>query len=117
MKLLFVYNANNDVLSAAIDYAHKVFRPSTYRCELCMLTHHNFGERTSWKNFRKQAGVEMEFWYIHQFEKAFKESYDYPVILTEKAGKRKVLIGKETLQQLENVDELIDQLKEKTFRK
>lgn len=108
--LIFVYNANTDPVSAIVDYAHKVFKPSTYKCELCTLTHHNLGERSAWKKFKEHATVEMEFMYIRGFEAKFNLQYDYPVII-EKVGDDFVqLMGKKELQEIKSVEALIDQL-------
>ena len=112
-QLFFVYNANTDPISAVVDYAHKVFKPSTYKCELCALTHHNLGVRTAWKNFKKQSKVEMEFMYIRGFETQFNLRYDYPVILERKDDKFLLLIGKKELQEMESVEVLINELDKK----
>lgn len=42
--LLFVYNREKDLTNGAIDCAHKVFKPSSYKCELCALTYPNLGQ-------------------------------------------------------------------------
>lgn len=107
MKLLFVYNANNDSMSAAVDYAHKVFKPSTYRCDLCQLTYHNLGQRSAWKDFRKRAKVEIEFWYIRQFEQKFGTGHEYPVIFSEKDGELAVFMDRNELKTLDAVEDLI----------
>lgn len=110
-ELIFVYNANTDPLSVLVDYAHKMFKPSSYKCELCALTHHNLGERSSWKKFRKRSGVSMEFMYIRAFEEKFNLQYNYPVILQKEENNVFLLMGKADLQKIESVEELITQLK------
>lgn len=109
-KLLFVYNANTDPMSAIVDYAHKVFKPSTYKCELCALTHHNLGQRSAWKKFKKRSEVEMEFMYIRGFEAKFNLQYQYPVILERKGDEFLQVMGKSELQKIESVEELIEKL-------
>lgn len=108
--LIFVYNANTDAVSAIVDYAHKVFKPSTYKCELCALTHHNLGERTAWKNFKKRSNVEMEFMYIRGFEAKFNLQYDYPVILERINDDFVQVMGKKELQKIRSVEDLICEL-------
>lgn len=109
-KLIFVYNANTDPISTIVDYAHKVFKPSTYKCELCALTHHNFGERNAWKEFKKHANAEMEFMYIRSFEAKFNLLYDYPVILEKNKEGFLQIMGKKELQKIKSVEELIVEL-------
>lgn len=109
-KLVFVYNANTDPISAIVDYAHKVFKPSTYKCELCALTHHNLGQRSEWKKFRQRAKVEMEFMYIRGFEAEFNLHYEYPVILEKEDREFRLIMGKKELQTIQSVEGLIEKL-------
>ncbi|OFZ61032.1 MAG: hypothetical protein A3D92_22070 [Bacteroidetes bacterium RIFCSPHIGHO2_02_FULL_44_7] len=112
MKLLFVYNAQNDLLSKSLDYAHKLLRPSTYRCELCQLTHHAFGERKLWQDFQQESGVEMEFLYIADFEKRFGKNVGmYPMVLEEVDGAWKIWISKSELKQVAGIEEFIQTIK------
>lgn len=112
MKLLLVYNAENDLLSKSLDYAHKLLRPSTYRCELCQLTHHAFGERALWQAFQKNSEVEMEFLYISDFEKRFENHKgDYPMILEEVDGSWEKWMGKEDLKRMKKIEDLIQEIK------
>ena len=110
--LIFVYNANTDPISAIVDYAHKVFKPSTYKCELCALTYHNLGERSAWKKYKKQSNVEMEFMYIRGFEEKFNLQYEYPVILEREVDGFFEIMGKKELQKIKSVDVLIAELEE-----
>ena len=107
MKLLFVYNAEKDILNGVVDYAHKVFKPSTYKCDLCELTHHNLGQRKSWKQFKKETKAEISFHYIKGFEKQFNESYNYPVVLEMRNGENKVILSHRELKEINNVEDLI----------
>lgn len=66
-ELIFVYNANSDPWSSAIDYMHKVFSPSTYPCSLCGLTHYNAGMTSAWKNFINQLDLPKQFLYKDEF--------------------------------------------------
>ncbi len=109
-KLIFVYNANSDPISVIVDYAHKVFKPSTYKCELCALTHHNLGQRNAWKHFKARSKMEMEFMYIHGFEKEFNLQFEYPVILVRHDDSIHELMGKKEFQSIESVEKLIEKL-------
>lgn len=111
-ELIFVYNANSDPLSAMVDYAHKLFRPSTYACDLCALTHHNLGERAAWKKFKERSNVDMDFMYIRGFEATFNLRYDYPVIIERCDEQFKEILTKTELKQMITVEELIDFLED-----
>ena len=107
MELLFVYNAEKDLINGAIDYAHKVFKPSTYKCDLCALTYHNLGQRSSWKKFKKDTNADVSFHYIKGFEKKFNESYDYPVVLKRDNEENTVVLNCQELSEIDSVEDLI----------
>ena len=111
MKLIFVYNAKSDRMSKMFDFAHKIISPSTYACDLCSLTHGNFGEREEWTQFREATDLEMEFYHIEDFESKFNAKDVYPVIfkITE-SGLEKIL-DKETISNISELHELISALK------
>ncbi len=111
MKILFVYNANKDPVSALVGYVHKVFRPSTYPCELCALTYHNFGERSEWKDFRKERGENVEFRYIREFENTFSLRPEYPVVLSQEGEELSIVMSREQIQSCKDVTELIERIK------
>ncbi|MFT5858500.1 MAG: hypothetical protein ACI865_000588 [Flavobacteriaceae bacterium] len=110
-QLIFVYNAHTDPISVLVDYVHKVLKPSTYKCELCALTHHNLGQRSDWKAFMKDTEFEISFEYIKGFEKKFTERYDYPVVLEQTAGDLSVIMDKVQISVLTDVNALIAALK------
>ncbi len=111
-KLIFVYNANSGKLNTYLDIAHKIFSPSTYQCNLCDITHGVFKERSSWKAFREEANLAMEFLHIDEFEEAykskFKHHYKYPIIFTQKDLELQVFITTEELNELKTAEELMN---------
>ena len=111
MKLIFVYNAHTDPLSVMADYMHKVFSPKTYKCELCALTHHNFGKRSGWAQFIKQADFEMDFMYIKGFEKKYGSQFTYPIVLELRDDDLHRVIEKSKIAEFRTIDNLIDSIK------
>ncbi len=109
-EFVFVYNANTDVINAMVDYAHKVFKPSTYKCDLCALTHHNLGQRSAWKKFKENSCSNFSFWYIRQFEKAYSERYEYPVVLKIVENGFELLLSRSEIAKLKSVEQLINKL-------
>lgn len=71
--LIFVYNADSGVFNLVTDIAHKIFSPQTYACNLCAITHSNFGMKKEWKSFLKTLENPLEF--LHADE--FKNMYAY----------------------------------------
>ncbi len=113
-EYLFVYNAKSDKLHKYLDFAHKIISPKTYACDLCSLTHGNFGEREAWTKFRKTFTKELIFLYKDQFEKEFKPEETYPVILEKnKRNEIRVLISTNELKKIKQVEELITLIQNK----
>ena len=114
MELIFVYNAKSDNVNMLIDYAHKLISPSTYSCNLCKLTHTNFGQRKEWKEFAKHSSVKLEFYHIDEFEEIFNESFKYPIILKKLADVFEILLDSIKITKLTNVNDLIKAIRENT---
>jgi hypothetical protein len=111
MKLIFVYNAEIGKLNTLSDIAHKIIKPETYQCSLCAITHDAIKEKKAWTEFKKNTNIELEFLHRDEFEKEYKQTYDYPVIL-ENSDPIKTVISSSKLGEIKNVDELIKQIKE-----
>lgn len=114
-KILLVYNAENDSISKTLDYAHKILRPSTYRCELCALTHGYFGERDRWKTFRNQSDLTIEFSYLADFKRQFGNlANEAPLALINRGQGWNLVLDKQDFQRMKSVEDLILRLSELT---
>jgi hypothetical protein len=113
MKLIFVYNADSGPISSLLDLGHKILSPSTYECSLCTLTHGPFTEKEAWSEFRKTMGIPMEFLHRDEFEKKYDLRFEYPVILRMN-NNIEVLLPKQEIDTLENLEALIAAVKAKT---
>lgn len=111
MQLLFVYNARSGKLNALFDSVHKILGPSTYSCRLCTLTHGVFQERSLWKDFRENSGIEMLFFHRDEFLQKYGEvlesKFSYPVIMKETEEALEVFVTKEELNSLSSETERI----------
>lgn len=112
-KLLFIYNADSGRLNTAFDMAHKLISPSTYKCNLCSLTHGVFSERELWKAFREASGDDLVFLHRDEFEARYPEQPAYPVILLEQDNGLTVLLSAEEIRPFESVDRLINELQQR----
>jgi len=70
--LIFVYNADTGFFNLVSDIAHKMLSPETYACNLCKITHSNFGMREEWKSFFAELDAELEFLHRDEFIKKFR---------------------------------------------
>lgn len=120
-KLIFIYNADAGLVNAALDIAHKVLSPDTYSCNLCMLTHDTFTERSAWQAFRESYSVPMEFLHKDEYEQKVngqsslksKKTHSYPIILKEDQGQIDIFIDTVELNQIKDVNRLINTIQER----
>ena len=111
MKLLFIYNANSGKLNALFDAGHKLFSPSTYNCSLCALTYDTFSENETWKKYRKESQLTMEFYHKDEFESTFPSvKMIYPAILKLDGNQLTTVISTDILNDIPNVEGLIKKL-------
>ncbi len=112
MELLCIYNAKSDRFNALFDFAHKIVSPSTYACDLCKLTHSNFGERAAWKAFTETSNIPLTFYHLDEFERQYSETFTYPVILKKEANTLAVLLNTEAIARFKTTEELIEGIQE-----
>ena len=111
MTLLFVYNANSGIRNALFDAGHKLFNPSTYPCSLCALTYDTFTENSTWKSFRKNSNIHMEFLHKDEFENEFpNKRITYPVVLKREGAVLSEVLNKQDLDNIRGVEDLIEKL-------
>lgn len=107
-RLIFVYNADSGFFNTVADIAHKITSPETYECELCALTHDTFSINRQWKQFLEETDLDFQFLHRDEFRKKHPEQGEVlPAIFVEKTDGLEVLIGKEQLQALTDVQQLI----------
>lgn len=84
-KLIFVYNADSGVFNLMTDIAHKIFSPQTYACNLCAVTHSNFGMKKEWKEYLESLDIPPEFLHADEFKQKYPtEKVELPAIFREK---------------------------------
>jgi len=105
--LIFVYNAESGLFNALTDIAHKAFSPETYSCNLCALTHSNFGMRKEWKQFIESLDRQTEF--LHSDELKLKygvEGIALPAIFSKEDGKVEEWITAQEINSCKTMNEL-----------
>lgn len=107
-KLIFVYNAKSGLFHKLSDFAHKIISPATYSCQLCMLTHGDFGMKNQWREFLEGLPLAVEFLYKDQL--AQNESLARiacPAIIHEIDSQRTLLVDAEAINACSELQELI----------
>ena len=106
-SLIFVYNANSGIFNVLTDAAHKIFSPETYACNLCALTHTNFGMRRAWKQFIESLNQEVEFLHSDELKERYGiEAVALPAVFWKEDGEVKVWIEASEINSCRTMDEL-----------
>lgn len=112
--VIFVYNADSGLFNTLSDVAHKIFSPQTYSCNLCALTHSNFGMRGEWKEFVGGLGRPVEF--LHADELAARygvEGMALPVVLEKEEGGLRVAADAEAINGCRSIGDLKELIAER----
>lgn len=112
-KLIFVYNADSGAFNLLTDMAHKFFSPATYACQLCALTHSNFGMKKQWKTFLESLDAEMEFLHADEFKNKYSsQETRLPAVFKQDAeGNLAVMIDAAAINQCQSIDDLMRHFK------
>lgn len=105
--LLFVYNADSDLISTVKDYFHKAFRPDTYQCNLCAVTFGPLGKDRSWKNFTENLEIPVKFLHRDEFHQNFDvPDAKFPSAYLKESDDLKIFITKEEMNNVSEITEL-----------
>jgi len=108
-QLVFVYNADSGMFNTLTDIAHKVFSPQTYECNLCAISHSYLSERSEWKEFIQELGVECEFLHRDEFLKKYSSGEkNFPVIFELVNGELNLRLSTEQINACKSMDDLKD---------
>src|SRR5690606_14630720 len=108
-ELIFVYNANSDLISRMIGFSHKIISPQTYPCKICSLTWGSMKMQKEWEAFIKDVPLKVRFEYRDQW----KTYQEFPLVLLKEGGKSRVLLCPAEINRFESVQELIYFLRRK----
>ncbi|MCA1624544.1 MAG: hypothetical protein LC778_12245 [Acidobacteria bacterium] len=106
-KLIFVYNADSGVFNLLTDVAHKIFSPQTYSCNLCAITHSNFGTKKEWKEYLETLNTPLEFLHADEFKAEYQlEKAELPAIFKEENGSLTLVVNATTINECNSIDDL-----------
>lgn len=107
-KLLMVYNTDNKLFNKLSDYLHKIVKPQTYSCQLCLLTHGNIRIKKKWKNFISRLEIDIDFIHKDEYLKKDQNSfYKFPTILELQNSNVKSFISSTEINECKSLDDLI----------
>lgn len=105
-QLVFVYNAGSDLFSTVTDFAHKIFSPSTYQCQLCALTYDNFSMKQEWKSFIESLPMKTIFLHKDEFEKQYHIKTSLPAVFISSEGSINEIISQKQIEGCQTLEEL-----------
>lgn len=108
-KFLIVYNADGGLVNMVKDGLWKILSPDTYPCSLCAVSYGPVSMRAAWRKYLKTLSNEVVIHHKDDFAEAYPDhGVALPAILLREEGEMpQVLIGKEEMDTLHDVDELI----------
>ena len=105
--IIFVYNADSGVFNLLGDIAHKIFSPQTYACNLCAITHGNFGMREEWREYLKTLKFPFEFLHSDEFRKKYTSAIaELPAVFAHQNGSVKEIISARQINECRSIEDL-----------
>ena len=106
-KIIFVYNADSGVFNLLSDIAHKMFSPATYACNLCAITHSNFGMKKEWRAYLDSLENPLEFLHADEFKDKYKlAKLNLPAIFIEEKSALKQIADAGQINKSKSVEDL-----------
>ena len=98
-ELIFIYNAKSGLVNELLDFAHKIVSPSTYNCNLCVISYGNFSMKKKWSDYISSLPIGSTFTYKDKVSKYGYENIKLPAIIFRNNSKSKVIISNEEINQ------------------
>ena len=108
-QLLSVYNADGGIFNMVADGVHKVVSPETYPCSLCAVSYGLVSMHGAWRKYLKSLQHKVIFHHKDDFAQVYPgHNVELPAILVKEHGPEpEVLIDKDELDELADVNELV----------
>ena len=117
-KIIFIYNASDDLLSVSFDFIHKIASPSTYQCSLCKVTYGNFSMHEEWESYIEALPFEVEFLYKNNYLEFHEDliSKEFPVAYKYDGDSYEVLISQQEFDLCNDLNDLMDIMNQKVIQ-
>ena len=113
-SLVFVYNAKSGLFNKLTDFAHKIISPNTYACNLCAITHSEFGMRNEWKEFLDSIELPVVFLYQDGLSQQFGiDNVPLPAIFIKTGNQLELTIDATTINACRSIADLKQLILEK----
>lgn len=106
-KIVFIYNADSGAINLVKDFWKKMFKPSSYECNLCMQTFGAFSMKKDWKSFVNNLNIDVEFLHRDEFESKYGiTDAKYPSAYLYKNRNIELIINDEEMNSAKSLDEM-----------
>ncbi len=107
-SLIFVYNADSGLANALLDTGHRLIKPASYPCSLCMTIYGPFGMKRDWKRFIAKLPYQVSFLHKNELSKKQKNNInDFPCLILQKADLTSTLISGEEFREIKDLSTLM----------
>ena len=115
MEILFVYNAKSGFFNALTDYVHRQFSPSTYICNLCLITYDNWDRNQRWANYIDSLPMQVNFTYRDVVTQHYKldEDVKLPLALLKNGEAFSTFMTADEINNCQDDEALIKMFNEK----
>lgn len=113
--ILFVYNADSSIFSQVSDAVQKIISPSSYECNLCMVTYGTVSMKDEWKKYLDTLPFVKEFLHRDEFQEHYPElaNTKLPAIFLVRNNIPSLLISAEDINMQKSVDDLMKLLNDR----
>ncbi len=113
-KIILAYNAWGGIVPGTIGFLHKFFRPSTYPCNLCLLSHGVFGIKKGWKQFLDSLPLDKVYLDKDEVRKKYlPDDLHLPAILLSDSLHTTMLVNADEINSVHTLNSLIILVRDK----
>ena len=115
--LVFIWNADSGLHNSLMDSLHKALSPQTYSCKLCQLTFGITGPKARWTKFLGTLGRLVECYHRDEFRQTPVSrqfpGLELPAVLTCASEKWQILMSRDEILKIADLDGLLSELKKR----
>jgi len=109
-ELIFIYNAKSGLVNELVDFAHKIFSPDTYDCNLYAMTYGTFIMEESWGKYIQSLPIKSVFTYKDKISEDELKNVKLPSVFFRDGKKLRELISANEINNINLLEDLIGTL-------
>lgn len=105
-RVVFVHNEDNGLINSIKNISYKLFKKEKDGCNLCTVIFKRKNDKKLWQTFTKNLKVDFQYIRRDRFLNQYHRNDGFPVVYLIAADAMTVLISKEKLDAVKDVQEL-----------